>query len=62
MLEWIPWLLMMRRPGYVARCGKIVKQDDSEDEFEERQTRLDQQRIATIISQITVESNKPTPT
>uniref|UniRef100_A0A1I7SYT1 Neur_chan_LBD domain-containing protein n=1 Tax=Caenorhabditis tropicalis TaxID=1561998 RepID=A0A1I7SYT1_9PELO len=62
MLEWIPWLLMMRRPGFVARGGRIVKEDDSDDEFEERQTRLDQQRIATLISQITVESNKPTPT
>ncbi|CAP25919.2 Protein CBR-ACR-25 [Caenorhabditis briggsae] len=62
MLEWIPWLLMMRRPGFVARRGRIVREDDSDDEFEERQTRLDQQRIATLISQITVESNKPTPT
>ncbi|CAI2352164.1 unnamed protein product [Caenorhabditis sp. 36 PRJEB53466] len=61
MLEWIPWLLMMRRPGYVAKGGSLVKEEESDDEFEERQTRLDQQRIATLISQITVESNKPTP-
>ncbi|EGT55947.1 hypothetical protein CAEBREN_31895 [Caenorhabditis brenneri] len=62
MLEFIPWLLLMRRPGFVARGGRIVREDESDDEFEERQTRLDQQRIATLISQITVESNKPTPT
>uniref|UniRef100_A0A8R1I3H1 Neur_chan_LBD domain-containing protein n=2 Tax=Caenorhabditis japonica TaxID=281687 RepID=A0A8R1I3H1_CAEJA len=62
MLEWIPWLLLMHRPGFIAKKGSFRKEDESDDEFEERQTRLDQQKIATLISQITVESNKPTPT
>ncbi|WKY07121.1 hypothetical protein Q1695_006938 [Nippostrongylus brasiliensis] len=36
MLNWLPWLLMMHRPGYKASRGKMGK-DDSDDEEKEKQ-------------------------
>ncbi|KAK5971914.1 Neuronal acetylcholine receptor subunit alpha-7, partial [Trichostrongylus colubriformis] len=32
MLNWLPWLLMMHRPGYIAKGTKLVKEDSDEDE------------------------------
>ncbi|CAI5447835.1 unnamed protein product [Caenorhabditis angaria] len=57
MLDWIPWLLLMRRPGYEARSGTMLKlEEEMDDEFEERQERLNQQRISDLINELTMES------
>ncbi|VDK49183.1 unnamed protein product, partial [Cylicostephanus goldi] len=34
MLNWLPWLLMMHRPGYAAAKGELSKVEDDEDEDE----------------------------
>ncbi|CAB3406840.1 unnamed protein product [Caenorhabditis bovis] len=61
MLEWVPWLLLMKRPGHVARKWTMRKIDEYDDDFEERRARLEQQRISALISQLTVDSPKNTP-
>jgi len=27
-LNWLPWLLLMERPGYVSRRGRLIKEDE----------------------------------
>ncbi|KAK6747176.1 hypothetical protein RB195_000410 [Necator americanus] len=41
MLNWLPWLLMMHRPGYTAAGGAMVKVDDAEDEEKKPDVSID---------------------
>ncbi|CAD6198742.1 unnamed protein product [Caenorhabditis auriculariae] len=61
MLEWLPWLLLMKRPGFIARGGSMRRDEDSEEEAEESENRTEQQRIAEILAHISVETPRPTP-
>ncbi|XGW27903.1 hypothetical protein V3C99_008029 [Haemonchus contortus] len=36
MLNWLPWLLMMHRPGYRAKAGKMGSEDSDDDELVKR--------------------------
>ncbi|VDL69795.1 unnamed protein product [Nippostrongylus brasiliensis] len=54
MLNWLPWLLMMHRPGYKASRGKMGK-DDSDDEEKEKQNICLESLLSKINPPITQE-------
>uniref|UniRef100_A0A1I7X9X3 Neur_chan_memb domain-containing protein n=1 Tax=Heterorhabditis bacteriophora TaxID=37862 RepID=A0A1I7X9X3_HETBA len=56
MLNWLPWLLFMHRPGYISRKATMTKGESSEDESENTEM-----CIISLLSSISVESYVETP-
>ncbi|CAJ0604281.1 unnamed protein product [Cylicocyclus nassatus] len=51
MLNWLPWILMMHRPGYAAAGGELQKVDDDDDDDDKKPTVCFDSLISKVAAQ-----------